>query len=59
MLPAVIILYTPMVICTMLIWPMSPAGVCKAISDPIGLLSDGGANGGLASTDVCMLEYIK
>ena len=39
---------------TLLIWSMSPT-----ISDSIRLLIDGGANGGLAGTDICMLQYTK
>ena len=30
-----------------------------AISDSIGSLIDGGANGGLAGADVCVLEYTE
>ena len=31
----------------------------EVISDSIGLLSDGGANSGLAGTDVGILEYTE
>ena len=31
----------------------------QVLSDPIGLFIDGGANGGLASADICVVEYIK
>ena len=55
MIPAVIALYTPMVLCTAPVtnWCLQP------ISDSIGSLIDAGANGGLAGTDVHMLGYTK
>ena len=35
MLPVVIVLYTPMVVCTLLIWPMSPSSACKPSPIPL------------------------